>query len=820
MPPPTLLVKGSLSGEIGEKNKHKIPIDYIIDRIKSKMYEYNHIKPTNVNDRIFIIRSETGSGKSTVLPAYVFRLLRGQRSSSKTLLSTAGVICTQPKVLTAQALAWDQAHDTNYPDLQLGTTVGYQSGPFNDKPTSGLIYSTAGILLMQFHKWADDEIMEKYKFIIIDEAHERSLEIDCLLMYLKKFMLRNITNPRVPFVLLASATLPVEKYKAYFGIDNDNIIGVTGRAYPIKDIYMKNSTLDYYKSIVETVKNIHEQNQTDQESEADILVFLPGKSEIDKIYIELTKLNFKYITPESNIRPFKLLQIDRTAINEQSLDYRMLKTEDLKVLRIMSTDGKTLIDPIRRITLSTVVAETGLTIETLKYVVDCGWDRTSETYFPGNYSGLLTRPAPRSKIKQRKGRAGRKFPGIFYPMYTEETYNMLNEEQLPDIIKKGIESVFLSVCYSVSTLRNGVKQFKLSDFDLLDNPPTESLEDCMKKSLKFGYITVSGILSDSSDQESIAKVDHMYTFTKTGDIARQLGRFDLQQSQTLLSGYLHNVCILDLIFITLLYDTSFTAPFRFYEREPMTAVTDPNYKFRELALRACIPDFLASVDYYSVNIDGTIKVGSAESPDKLPAYTPLQHSDEPFYRTKILISDDFIEALMIFDKFMNISVDYSGNIAKLSDWCTAHGISLDGALELADARDKVIDDVIAAGLNPFYNTKYKLSDATVDTFMDRIINIKKCIYAGLQYNLIKKSDGIYKTKPSKTLEYNIDIPSQFSPMQLSKLRDYGIDEFIPNNVVTNKIIIAKAPKSKADKNPPLLYKLIPNLISIMDGYVL
>jgi hypothetical protein len=104
--------------------------------------------------------------------------------------------------------------------------------------------------------------------------------------------------------------------------------------------------------------------------------------------------------------------------------------------------------------------------------------------------------------------------------------------------------------------------------------------------------------------------------------------------------------------------------------------------------------------------------------------------------------------------------------------------------------------------------------------MDRVINIKKCIYAGLQYNLIKKSEGIYTTKPSKKIEHIINIPAQFSPIQLSKLRDYGIDEFIPNNVVTNKIIISKAPRSKEDKTAPLLYKLIPALISIMDGYVL
>ena len=643
MPPPTLLIKGSLSGEIGEKNQHKVPIDYIIDRIKSKMYEYNRIKPTSVDDRIFIIRSETGSGKSTALPAYIFRLLRGQRTGINTQLHTAGVICTQPKILTAQALAWEQANDSNYPDLKIGITVGYQTGAFNDKPMAGLIYSTAGILLMQFQKWDDGDIMEKYKFIIIDEAHERTLEIDSLLMYLKKFMLRNITNPKLPFVLLASATLPVEKYKTYFGISNHNIIEVTGRAYPIKEIYMKNNTLNYYKTVIETIKKIHEENQTDNELEADILVFLPGKGEIDNIYIELTKLNFKYVTPESKIRPFKLLQIDGPAIIRQSLDLRMLLTEDRSVLRVMSTDGRTLLNPIRRITLSTTIAETGLTIDTLKYVIDCGWDRTSETYFPGNYGGLLTRPAPRSKIKQRKGRAGRKFPGIFYPMYTEETYNMLNEEQLPDIIKKGVESKFLSICYSV--INPETKQFRLSDFDLLDNPSTESLQDCIKKSLKFGFLTAADISDNIEDHDII------YTLTETGNIARQITRYDLQQVQTLLSGYTYNVCILDLILITLLFDTDFSTII--YEREPMKPYTDPNYKFREQALRVSIPDFLMSVDYYSVTLEGTIKVGGAEPVEQLPAYTPLQHIDEPFYRTKILISDDFIETLMVFDKFMN-----------------------------------------------------------------------------------------------------------------------------------------------------------------------
>lgn len=844
MPLPTLLVKGSLSGSNGEKNKDKIPIEYIIDRIKSKMYEYNKIKPSCVDDRIFIIKSETGSGKSTVLPAYIFRLLRDQRSSVQTKLNTAGTICTQPKILTAQTIARDQSDDNdNYPDLTIGVTIGYQTGPFNEKPFSGLIYSTAGILLTQFKMLDDDEITNKYKFIIIDEAHERSLEIDCLILLLKKFMLRNITNPRCPFVMLASATLPVEKYQKFFGIGDDNVIGVTGRAYPIKDFYMKHGTNNYYECATEIAKKIHEEHPDDHPDQADILVFLPGMAEITKVYTALTKLNLEYMKPGSKFRPFKLLKIDGQAIKTQSLDYQLIKTEDRKLLRLICTDGKTLIDPIRRITLSTIVAETGLTIETLKYVIDCGWDRTSETYYPGNYSGLLTRPAPRSKIKQRKGRCGRLFPGEFYPLYTHNVYKSLAEEQLPSIITDGIESVFLSVAHSI--MDNKTNVFDLADIDMLDMPSSESMVDTLKKCLKFGYISrcreeaaTAGVaarldsavpaerlsLRENLDQgsEKYLVVDKAppakakYTLTDLGDTVRKMRFLDFQQAQTILAGYTNGVSIQDLAFIVALYHE---AEVILYEKEPMKNFTDPNYKFKEMALKASIPHYLVNVDSTKYKMDSAFRPAAIAAADKVSGgveYTPMPSGDEPFFRTKLLISDDFIEALLVFSRFTIELENVNGDIEKLSKWCMAHGINMEGAIMLAGMRDEIISELVTAGLNPYYNSQHRLSETPPELFLTRIIGLKKCIYAGLQYNIIRGKKGVYTT-PTRD---SINISPMFSKDQFAKIANYGMDDYMPNAVVTNKIIIAKVPMRSADKFPPLLYRLVPGLVSIMDGYVL
>jgi HrpA-like RNA helicase len=490
---PTLLVAGKLAGAAGREHPGVVPIDYIIDWLKSRMPEFGGKAPASLADRALIVRSETGSGKSTVLPAYLLRLLRSESTAPAIRVAGAGVMCTQPRILTAQTLARDQAADNeNYPDLVMGATIGYQTGPVNEKPPSGLIYATAGTLLAQLRVMPDADIMARYRFIVVDEAHERSLDIDSLLMRLKTFLRRNLGNRKLPFVILASATLPVAKYARYYGLGPENVIEVEGRAFGVTPFFPKVGTNNYPGEAVGVALEIHKARLDDPPEQADILIFMPGAREIEEVVKALATANREFREPGSGVAPFLLLMISRAEILAQSRDYRLIKVPP-GALRVPSTDGRRFLRPARRIIVATVVAETGLTIETLKYVIDCGWSRSEEVYYPGGYRGIVTRPAPQSRIEQRKGRAGRKFPGEFYPLYTKNVYESLAAEQAPDIITVGVAPIFLDVvAATIAAVAAEGKEadpaFRVQDIDMLDPPPVDSLAAALEQAVTFGYL--------------------------------------------------------------------------------------------------------------------------------------------------------------------------------------------------------------------------------------------------------------------------------------------------------------------------------------------
>ena len=273
--PPTLLVPGSIEGV------DEVPIKYIISWIKNHMFEYGYTE-ANMSDRILIIRAETGSGKSTIMPVELFRLLRNKDTPSNIRYRGQKVLCTQPRVLTAIELAYTVAYTRSpwNPDMILGKTVGFSTGPLKER-ASGLIFATADTLKAKFNSNKDDEIMDEYKFIIIDEAHERSVGSDILLFMLYKFYKRNEGNKKLPFLLLASATFDTIKYAKYYDIDIDNIIKVTGGNYNIEQHYLPRDTDNIYESIVSTIKEINKND--DIPEKADILIFAPGMKEMKKI---------------------------------------------------------------------------------------------------------------------------------------------------------------------------------------------------------------------------------------------------------------------------------------------------------------------------------------------------------------------------------------------------------------------------------------------------------------------------------------------------------------------------------------------------------
>jgi len=768
---PTLLVPGKLRGKAGAENPGTVPINYIIEWIRKRMPEFGGAPPRVPADRVLIVKSETGSGKSTVLPAYIFRLLRSEKTESRIRLGRGGVICTQPRILTAQTLARDMSADgKNYPDLVLGETVGYQTGAVNEKPARGLIYATSGVLLFQLRLLADADLIEKYRFIVVDEAHERSLNLDSLLLHLKKFIARNLGNPRLPFVLLASATLPEVKYAKYFGVSARNIVKVEGRAYGVTDYYPQAGTNNYPLDSARLALRLHEGGAGDTPDRADVLVFMPGKREIDAAALVLEKANERFRREGSETAPFLLLKVTREEVVTQDPSYALLKADPDRLWVPPLKPGGPRLKPSRRIVLATVVAETGVTIETLKYVVDNGWNRTEEVYYPGGYRGVVTRPAAKSRVVQRKGRAGRLFPGEFYPTYTRNVYEALEGEQMPDIVTGGVAPIYLDVVRE-SLDAEGV--FRLENVDLLDPPPTDALIAAHEAAVVFGYIRHERGRGD--------------VLTRLGVLAGRTTHLEMSQVQTILAGFVWKVSIRDLATIVALYGEAVPPLYRSSSRDPAVAE-----KSKRAALAAGLPDYLR------VAPAGSGGVG-------------------PYLRARLLIMDDFIEALIAFGGFVRALDRTQGDLSALHEWCDLNEVDFEGASLLAALREEVVVELIAAGLNPFWGGEYRIAAAPPEEFVSVVRRLKRCIYAGLRFTtLTRGARDEYVTRAGD--------PAKVAPFltagDVEQVRSAGGRKpEMPRRLVTNTIRLKKVRTTDRSRPPPLLYQLAPSLVSVLDGYV-
>ena len=529
MPEPTLLIKGSLKvpADAGDVS----PISYIVGWLKQHMPEFGG-RGATMSDRILVVQSETGSGKSTVLPVYVFRILRSETARGRYV--GPSVLCTQPRVLTAMDLAQRQVGGApHYPDMKLGDTVGYQTGPFSEKPASGLIFATIGVLAAQLRTMEDADIMARYRFIIVDEAHERSREADATLLRLKNFYVRNSGNEKLPFLILASATINLSKYTAFFGVGGENTVHVEGRSYPIVTHWPEQGTNNYPKDSALKAIEIHEKAHSDPADKADILIFVPGNAEIEAVREILERKNTEYANNADGPPPFLVLAINREAIEEKSPEYRLISEKIDNLPRVG------LQRPSRRVVISTVVAETGLTIETLRYVIDAGWSRTREVYQPYGAVGLITRPAPQSRIKQRKGRVGRVFPGDFYPMYTENVYEALDPQQLPDIATGGMADILLDIIgeQQRQKARLGKRaEFRVEDIELLGAPPADTLISALGTGISLGFVSNSARLP--AVRGSFTDVDRGYGLSSWEFLPRASHEFLLNQ----LAPYLRPEC--------------------------------------------------------------------------------------------------------------------------------------------------------------------------------------------------------------------------------------------------------------------------------------
>ncbi|WII92420.1 ATP-dependent RNA helicase HrpA [Kingella negevensis] len=396
------------------------------------------IKTAIQNNQVTIICGETGSGKTTQIPQICLELGRG----------VSGLIGhTQPRRLAARSVAERIAEELH---SEIGQAVGYKIR-FNDKtsPLSFVKLMTDGILLAETQT---DRFLANYDTIIIDEAHERSLNIDFLLGFLKQLL------PKRPDlkVIITSATIDAERFSQHF--NNAPVIEVSGRTFPVEIVYRPLHEQDEDEAEIELADAIVDAvDELARFGSGDVLVFLSGEREIREAAEALRKSPLR---KNDDILP---------------LFARLSAQEQHKIFH--PTGDK------RRIILATNVAETSLTVPRIKFVVDTGLARVKRYSARAKVEQLHVEKISQAAAKQRSGRCGRVSAGVCIRLFSEEDFNNRPEFTDPEIIRTNLSGVILRL------LALGFGD--METFPLLDMPDQRYINDGYQVLLELGAIAES-----------------------------------------------------------------------------------------------------------------------------------------------------------------------------------------------------------------------------------------------------------------------------------------------------------------------------------------
>ncbi|PRL07164.1 ATP-dependent RNA helicase HrpB, partial [Haemophilus influenzae] len=371
--------------------------------------------------QVIVVAGETGSGKTTQLPKMCLELAFGN-------LGMIGH--TQPRRIAARSVAARIAEELQ---TELGDLVGYKVR-FNDQISDDtqIKLMTDGILLAEIQ---NDRFLNQYSCLIIDEAHERSLNNDFILGYLKQLLPRR----RDLKLIITSATIDVERFSKHF--NNAPIIEVSGRTYPVEVRYrpvVEEDDQDQLQGILNAVDELQ------AEGRGDILIFMNGEREIRDTAEALQKQNLKH----TEILPL----FARLSAQEQN--------------KIFHPSG------LNRIVLATNVAETSLTVPGIKYVIDPGTARISRYSYRTKVQRLPIEPISQASANQRKGRCGRVSEGICIRLYSEEDFNSRPEFTDPEILRTNLASVILQM--------TALGLDDIEAFPFVDAPDKRHIQDGVK----------------------------------------------------------------------------------------------------------------------------------------------------------------------------------------------------------------------------------------------------------------------------------------------------------------------------------------------------
>ena len=382
--------------------------------------------------RVLIVCGDTGSGKTTQLPKIC--LARWPHEARR-------IGHTQPRRVAARSVAARIAEETG---TRIGDLVGCQVR-FDRRiaPRSRLKLMTDGILLAEVQARPD---LAEYRAIIVDEAHERSLNIDVVLGHLQGLLRRR----RDLSLIVSSATIDTQRFSAFFG--DAPVMEVSGRRHPIEVRHRPPADDDFPAALAGAVEEVYE-----EEGGGDVLAFLASEREIRESAQALRRLGL----PRTEILPL----------------YARLPLRDQ--LRVFEPG------PERRIVLATNVAETSLTVPRIRYVIDTGRARISRHAHRHAVQRLPVEPVSKASAEQRKGRCGRIGPGVCIRLYSDEDFAARPEFTDPEIMRSGLAAVLLRL--------KAIGVEDPVDFPFLDRPDRRRLRDAERLLRELGALEGSAL---------------------------------------------------------------------------------------------------------------------------------------------------------------------------------------------------------------------------------------------------------------------------------------------------------------------------------------
>ena len=405
---------------------------------------------------VIVVCGETGSGKTTQLPKICLLAGRG----------TKGLIGhTQPRRIAASSIAKRIAAEL---ESEVGEIVGYKVR-FTDKtmPGAAIKLMTDGILLAETQT---DPLLKRYDTIIIDEAHERSINIDFLLGYLKRVLAKRKDLK----VIITSATIDAERFAKHFEINGKPapVFTISGRTYPVQIRWRPVDDTDETddKTLMDAVADACDELQI--AGRGDILVFLPGEREIREAAEVLRARN-------------------RPGLVEILPLYARLSAQEQE--RVFKSGG------LRRIVLATNVAETSITVPGIRYVVDTGLARIKRYSYRNKVEQLLVEPVSKASANQRAGRCGRVADGICIRLYDENDWARRPDYTDPEIVRSNLAAVILRM--------KALKLGDVRDFDFVQPPPPKAIADGYAILSELHALEKNGELTDVGRMLSRLPVD-------------------------------------------------------------------------------------------------------------------------------------------------------------------------------------------------------------------------------------------------------------------------------------------------------------------------